>query len=362
MTAFEEVLGGARGERQLEIAVPPAPPIRCWPPDAEHTFDSFVVGVSNTEAYAAARTLAEGASGPLFLCGPSGVGKTHLLHALFHAVAARGAAPACLPAARLMEALVQAYQDRNPDGFWRDLRGCDALLLDDAHSLAGRPETQERLVAGLVDWVEGGRVLVLTSDRPTDMPELLARLCARSVHAVVARIDPPEPALGLAILERMARARGVDLDLGLAECLTREFGGNIRRLQGALTRLLAYAQLRGAPPDESLAAAVLHELGPRSTMRPSVERILEVTAAAFVAPLRALGGRDRAPELVLPRHVAMYLARKLLQRPFGELGQLFGREHTTVLHAWRGITTRLEKDQQLAGVVERIEQRLAEGR
>jgi chromosomal replication initiator protein len=205
-------------------------------------------------------------------------------------------------------------------------------------------------------------VLVLTSDRPTGMPEFLARLYARTPDGVVARISPPEPALGLAILERMARARGIGLDLALAERLAREFGGNVRRLQGALTRLLAYAQLRGTRPDESLAASVLHELGPRSSMRPSVERILEVTAAAFSAPLRALRGRGRAPDLVLPRHIAMYLARKLLQRPFAELGQLFGREHTTVLHAWRGITTRLEKDQQLAAVVERIEECLAEGR
>jgi chromosomal replication initiator protein len=358
MTALEEALG----ERQLETAAPPALPIRSWPPDAEHTFESFVVGVSNTEASGAARALVDAASGSLLLFGPSGVGKTHLLHALFHALAARGAAPACLPAARLMEALIQAYEHADAASFWRDLRGCGALLLDDAHSLAGRPETQESLVAGLIDWVEGGRVLALTSDRPNDMPELLARMSARSVHAVVARIHPPEPALSLAILERMASARGVGLDLGLAERLTREFGGNIRRLQGALTRLLAYAQLRGTRPDESLAASVLHDLGPRSSQQPSVERILEVTAAAFAAPLRLLHGRSRAPELVLPRHVAMYLARKLLQRPFVELGQLFGREHTTVLHAWRGITTRLEKDQQLAAVVERIEQHLAEGR
>jgi len=360
MAAFEEALDGARGDRQLEVAVPPA--IRVSPPDTGHTFDSFVVGGSNAEAYAAARTLADGARTPLFLHGPSGVGKTHLLHALFHSLAARGAAPACLPAARVMEALLQAYRHGSPERFWRDLRAFDALLLDDAHSLTGRPETQERLVEGLLGWVGDGRVLVLTSDRPTDMPELLARLRSRAAHGVAARIDPPEPALRLAILERMARARGVGLDLGLAERPAREFGGNVRRLQGALTRLLAYAQLRGTAPDESLAASVLHELGPRSSALPTVERILEVTASVFAAPLRALRGRNRTPELVLPRHVAMYLARKLLQRPFAELGQFFGREHTTVLHAWRGITTRLEKDPQLAEAVERIEQRLAEGR
>jgi chromosomal replication initiator protein len=260
-----------------------------------------------------------------------------------------------------MDAFVQAHARGTLDGFWRHLQALDALLLDDAHSLAGHPEAQERLVDGLLAWVEDGRVLVLTSDRPADAP-MLGELCARTAHGVTVRIDPPEPALSRAILERMALTRGVGLDLGLVDRLAREFGGNVRRLQGALTRLLAYAQLRGTPPDESLAAAVLRELGPRPGVLPTVERILEVTATAFSAPLRALRGRSRAPELVLPRHVAMYLARKLLQRPFTELGQLFGREHTTVLHAWRGITTRLEKDRQLAEVIEGIEERLAEGR
>jgi chromosomal replication initiator protein len=360
MAAFEEALGSARGGHQLEIAVPPALPIRVSPPDAAHTFASFVVGQSNAAAHDAARAIVGGAPGPLFLHGPSGVGKTHLLHALFHALAARGAAPACLPIDRLMDAFVQAHGRGTLDAFWRDLRGLDALLLDDAHSLAGRPETQERLAEGLLVWVDGGRVLVLTSDRATDA-SMLGELCARTAHGVTARIDPPEPALSLAILERMAHTRGVGLDLGLAQRLAREFGGNVRRLQGALTRLLAYAQLRGTPPDESLAAAVLRGLGPRQSALPPVERILEATAAAFQAPLRALRGRGRAPALVLPRHVAMYLARKLLQRPFAELGQLFGRDHTTVLHAWRGITTRIEKDRQLASVIEEIEQRLAQG-
>jgi chromosomal replication initiator protein len=361
MAGFDEALGSARGERQLQIAVPPALPIRVSPPDAAHTFASFVVGESNATAHAAACAIADGARGPLCLHGPSGVGKTHLLHALFHALSARGAVPGCFPIERLMDALARAHARGTLETFWRDLRGLDALLLDDAHSLAGRPETQERLLEGLLAWVDGGRILVLTSDRPADVP-MLGELCSRTPHGVTARIDPPEPALGLAILERMARARGVGLDVGLTQRLAREFGGNVRRLQGALTRLLAYAQLRGTPPDESLAAAVLRELLPRPSAAPTVERIVEATAAAFRAPLRALRGRSRAPELVLPRQVAMYLARKLLERPFTELGQLFGREHTTVQHAWRGITTRLEKDRQLAEVIEEIEQRLAEGR
>lgn len=352
----------ARGQHQLEIAASRTVPIRSWPPDTAHTFESFVVGGSNSAAHAAARRLAADGSGALFLHGPSGVGKTHLLHAVFHALTARQGAPACLPAARLMEALLQAYRQGSPEALWSSLHAFDALLLDDAHSLAGGPEMEERLVAGLVEWVESGRSLVLTSDRATDMPELLTRVHARTRGSVIARIDPPDAELGLAILERLARARGVGLDTPLAERLAGEFGGNIRRLQGAFTRLMAYAQLRGIRPDASLATTLLHELGARASMLPTVDRILEVTAAVFAAPLRALRGRGRAPEIVLPRHVAMYLARKLLQRPFGELGQLFGREHTTILHAWRGITTRLEKDTQLAAMVERIEQRLTEGR
>src|SRR5439155_1745367 len=187
----------------------------------------------------------------LFLHGPTGVGKTHLLHAVFHALHGSGTIVACLPAAQLVSALVAAYGRHGHEAFWRDLAPLGALLLDDVHSFAGQEELQERLMEGLV----------------------------------------------------------------------------------------AHARLSGRPLDEALAEEVLPEL--RVAPPLSVDRIVEATAGAFGCSARLLRGRSRRAELVLPRQVAMYLARKLLARPFAELAAQFTRDHTTVLHAWRTIRTRL---------------------
>jgi len=362
---IEDALGDVLGRRcRVELRLGDhhaARPAVCGtPPSAEHTFDTFVVGESNGRATSAARALLAGPPRPpLFLHGPSGVGKTHLLHAIFHALEGRGPAVACLPAARLIAALVEAYGARGHEAFWRELDPLGALLLDDIHSLAGQEETQERLIEGLVAWQESGRLLVLTSDRgPGELPELAARLRERFAAGVVAAMEPPEPALRLAILQHKARALGLALDTPLAARIAVAIGGNVRRLEGALTRLLAHARVFGRPPDEALAVDVLPELRPRALVALSVERIVEETAAVFGALARSLRGRSRRPEVALPRQVAMYLARKLLRRPFAELAVAFARDHTTVLHAWQAGTSRLETDRHLAGAIEEIEHRL----
>jgi chromosomal replication initiator protein len=347
---------------RLELAQAPPPlPIRVAPPPPGHTFDTFVVGESNALAHAAARAVLGGGCTPLFLHGPVGVGKTHLLHAIFHALDARGTRAACLPAAQLVASLVQAYRGRSHDVFWHDLAPLGGLLLDDVHSLAGQEEVQERLVDGLVAWVEGGRLLVLTSDRaPADLPELAARLRDRFRGDLIARIEPPEPALRVAILQQKARSQGVPLDAGLAGWMATRIGGNVRRLEGALTRLAAHARLLGRHVDQRLAEEVLPELA-LAPAALTVDRIVEETAAAFGAAARALRGRSRRAALVLPRQVAMYLARELLARPFAELAKAFARDHTTVLHAWRSVADRLATDPRLAGTVRLIERRLGAG-
>jgi chromosomal replication initiator protein len=359
--ALREVVGGACPVR-LGVDVPaPLLPIPVVAPSPEHVFETFVVGESNAEAYQAARQLVEGPpGGALFVHGPTGVGKTHLLHAAFHALDRRGTRVACLPAAGLVEVLVAAYGGHGHAAFWQDLRPLGALLLDDVHSLASQEEVQEQLVEGLVDWVEGGRLLALTSDRaPDELPEFAARIRERFARGVVAAIRPPEPALRLAILQRKASARGIVLEPQLATRMAGRITGNVRRLEGALTRLAAQALLTGRPLDEALAEQVLPELRDVPVPPLTPERILEATAAVFGLPVRTILGRRRRPELVLPRQIAMYLARKLLRRPYAELGRAFGREHTTVLNAWRAIGARLETDGALAARVEQIEQRLS---
>ena len=266
---------------------------------------------------------------------------------------------ACLPVADMVSALVAAYHAGTGEAFWRDLAPVDVFLLDDAHPLAGQEGVQEPLLEGLVGWLEGGRRLVLTSDRtPSEMPALATRVRQRLEGGVIAAIGIPEPALRVAILEYKARLHGLILDSHLASRLAGAIGGNVRRLEGALTRLLAHARLEGRPLDESLAVEVLDELRAAPTASLSIDAIIEETALAFGAVARALRAPGRRPEVVLPRQVAMYLARRLLGRSFPNLASAFGRDHTTVLYACRTVAARLGVDNSLGTLVAGIERRL----
>jgi chromosomal replication initiator protein len=338
----------------------PPLPIRFRPPTADHTFATFVVGESNGRAFTAARTLGTGSTNvPLFLHGPSGVGKTHLLHATCHALDAQGLAVACLPAAALVEAMVAAVGEDRLDRFWTELAALDALLLDDVHSLAGQERMQEALMDGLSAWVEGGRRLALTSDRPPEsIPELAARIRDRFRRALIAHIAPPDPSLRLRLIDVKARVLGLVLDAPLARSLADAVGANVRRLEGALRSLSAHVRLRGRNADESLAVEVLPELRRHAAPPPTVERIIDETALAFGVASRQIRGRSRVAELRVPRQVAMYLARQLLAVSFAVLGVEFDRDHTTVLHAWKGISTRIASDAELAARVALIERRV----
>ncbi len=364
--AIEDALADAAGRAcsvRLGLATTPeAAPLPIRPPTRAHTFDTLVVGQSNRGAVEAARGLVEHANpGALLVHGRSGVGKTHLLHATFHALDAAGVPVACVAAAQLVSAVVAAYTARADERFWSDLLTLGALLLDDVHSVAARDETQRRLVDGLGAWVEAGRLLVLTSDRaPAEMPGIVALFDARFARRAVVRVDLPDGALRLAILHHKARLQGVTLEPRLAGRMATLLGDNVRRLEGALTRLLAHARLSGRPIDETLATEVLPELRERRAGPLTVDRIVAVTAEAFGVPSRRLRGRSRSAEVVLARHVAMYLARRILGQSFTEIGGAFGCAHTTALHAWRAIEAQRGRDAAVAERIGRVERRLRE--
>ena len=345
-------------------ASPPPLPIRAAPPLPDHTFETFMVGQSNTRAFGAAQALArQDTAAPVFLHGPAGVGKTHLLHAIAHVLEARRLAVACLPAARLIEGLVAAMREDREGTFWRELRALDALLLDDVHSLAGQEQMQEQLIDGLVAWAADGRPLALTSDRaPDDIPELAARVREGFRNGTIAGIAPPEPRLCLELVHYKARSLGLVLDAGLAARLAATVSGNVRRLEGALRSLLAHAQLRGRVVDAALALEILPALQRAPAAPPAVERIVEATARAFGVAPRSLRGFSRRQELALARHVAMYLARKLCQRSAAEIAGEFGRNHATLLNGCRSVAAKLGVDRRLSALIAELERRLASDR
>ena len=356
-------VAGRRCAVRVDLPAVPAPlPIRTTPPLPDHTFQTFVVGDSNERAFAAAHAVAtRHTAAPLFLHGPGGVGKTHLLHAIAHELDARRLAIACLPAARFIEGLDGAICNDRHAVFWRELRVLGALLLDDVHSLAGQERMQEHLMDGLVAWAKEGRILVLTSDRaPGDVAGLAARVRDEFVSGVIAGIAPPEPSLCLRLVHSKARALGLALEAGLATRLAATVSGNVRRLEGALRSLLAHARLRGRDIDAALVLEVLPPLRRTPDVPPTVERIIAVTARAFRLPPRGLRGHSRRAIVVLPRHVAMYLARKLCRQTAAQLAREFGCNHTTVRNACRAVGKKIEMDRELGALVAEIERRLVD--
>ena len=361
LSAIEAALADAAGRRvavRLGVALAPAAlPIPELTPTREPTFARFVLGESNAPAVAAARAV--GSSGPAVLClhGPSGVGKTHLLHAVFHALADVGRLSACLSAAQL--AAAHARNDAGP--FFAALAPFSALLVDDLHAVPPLGESRPGLAAGLVDWIDGGRTLVVTCDRPpTALPGVANPLRERLTAGTVAAIAAPDPRLSSAILDEKARALGFALDPGVASRLAGELGGDVRRLEGALTRIVACAQLSGRTIDAALVDEVLPVLRRRRPGTITVGRIAAVTAEAFGTSPRALRGSARRRDLVIPRQVMMYVARELLGRSFASLAPEFARDHTTLRHAWRATLRRRAQDPALDALVSRVVHQLRE--
>lgn len=354
---------------RLELSVPttgpsPQQPRGAWcrPLDTRLRLESFVVGQSNARAVEAAEAAAEGRSSArtLFIHGPTGVGKTHLATGVAHRVRERGAQAAYLPAREFASMLVAAYASDTEAEFWEDARRVETLILDDIHSLATQREVQKALLRALPLLFEREGPLVFTSDQPpAAIPELHEELKRGFEQGAVIGIERPEPALRLAIVRRKAAERGLALPPEVAQHIAERAIGSVRRIEGALTRLMALAELQGAPIDLSLARAALAGLPPPPPP-PTLERILDVVAEAFRVPARQIvAGKQRRSTVVLARQVAMYLARRLLRCSLLEIAQDFGaHHHSTVLRACRATESRRAADPCLAALLDAAETRL----
>jgi chromosomal replication initiator protein len=301
---------------------------------------------------------------PLFVYGPPGLGKTHLLQAIGNYVQVYG------NGLRVQYATVEDFTTdfvrslrSNDTAAFRDrFRGADVLLLDDVQFLADKLKTKEEFFHTFNALYETGRQLVLTSDRaPADHDEFEDRLRERFASGLVADIQPPELDVRLAILRKRA---GLDSITDVSEDTLAEIAGrvtaSIRSLEGALIRVVAYASLRGEDPTPELARHVLASLYPATTPpRCSLEAIQEAAAAEFGISHEQLLAHDRRPALTFARQVAMYLARELTEESLPAIGARFGgRNHSTVLHAHRKIETDLARDQAVVHKVQSLRRRL----
>ena len=330
------------------------------PLDARFTFDSFVVGKPNELAHAAARRVAEGGPvtfNPLFLYGGVGLGKTHLMHAIAHELQARHPELRVLylSAEQFMYRFIQALRDKQVMDFKQLFRSVDVLMVDDVQFIAGKDSTQEEFFHTFNALVDQNKQIVISADRaPGEIKDLEERIKSRLQCGLVVDLHPTDYELRLGILQQKVefyrnQYKGLHITPGVLEFLAHRITTNVRVLEGALTRLFAFASLVGREITLELAQDCLADILRASDRKLTIEEIQRKVAEHYNVRLSDLIGPKRLRTIARPRQVAMYLAKQLTSRSLPEIGRRFGgRDHTTIMHGVRKIEELMASDSQLA--------------
>ena len=336
-----------------------------------YTFDRFVVGTNNQLAAAAGHAVAEqpaGAYNPLFLYGGVGLGKTHLMHAIGHHVLEENprVRVAYVTTEHFTNELITSIQNRTTKEFKRRFRDIDLLLVDDVHFLKGKEWTQEEFFHTFNALYDARKQIVLTSDRPPkEIPGLEDRLVSRFEWGLVADMKPPDYETRVAILRKKAHDDALILHDDVIDLIARHCTRSVRELEGAVIKLLAYSSLRKEEITEGLARQALKGTLGDDPSRPadlSPEIIRDAVAAEWGVTPSDLASRRRTRGITVPRQVAMFLIKELVDPPLVRIGQLFGgRDHSTVIHSIRKTEEELEVNDELRARVEALTRRLQGG-
>jgi len=329
-----------------------------------YIFETFVKGKCNELAYAAAEAVAESPGktdyNPLFLYGGVGLGKTHLMHSIGNYVVDQYPDVKVLyvTSETFTSEFITAIREDRKDEFKDKYRECDILLMDDVQFLEGKVETQEEMFHTFNTLYNNNKQIVLTSDQPPkDLTALEARLTSRFAMGLTADITIPDYETRTAILEKKLHLEHLDIDQSVKDFITRNVVSNIRDLEGALNKITAYARLTNAQISLSLAEQALKDQLV-SNQKPdiSVPYIQQVVAAKYNVTTADLTSRKRTQSIVLPRQIAMYLSRKLLDVSLPDVGKHFGgRDHSTVIHSCEKIANEIETDTKLRDTVNDLE-------
>ena len=332
----------------------------------KNTFESFVVGNNNNFSYAAALAVAQAPGksyNPLFLYGGVGLGKTHLLHAIGQHVSGnkKGARVAYLSSEKFTNEYIDGIQNNQLAKFRKKYRQTDVLLIDDIQFLAGKERIQEEFFHTFNALHESHKQIVLTCDRPaSEIQGLEHRLVSRFEWGLVTDLQPPDVEMRLAILQKKAQIMGVTLSDDIMNFLANRIRTNVRRLEGALIRVVSYASLTGKKLTievvEGLLREILHEEGRFSV---NIEVIQKKVAEHFDIRLADMTSKRRPENIAFPRQIAMYLSRQMTESSLNTIGEAYGgRDHGTVLHACRLVKDRMEVDANVRQVVHYLEKQL----
>jgi chromosomal replication initiator protein len=337
----------------------------------KYTFDSFVIGSSNRFAHAAALAVAESpaqAYNPLFIYGGTGLGKTHLMQAIAQYVAEHTSRLSAryVTSETFMNDFINSLRDKRIEGFKHRYRNYDLLLVDDIQFFENKERIQEEFFHTFNSLYESGAQIVLSSDRPPrDIATLEERLRSRFEWGLITDIQPPDLETREAILRKKVKTDGIDIpDPQLLTFIAGRISTNIRELEGALTRVVAFSSLTGRPMTAELAQDVLKDVFPQGEMAAvSIKRIQETVSDRFGLSLDELCGDRRSQNIVYPRQVAMYLSRELTDSSLPKIGKEFGgRDHTTVIHATSKIARMIREDRSVYNLVQELTARIKQAR
>ena len=339
--------------------------------NAKYTFDSFVIGSSNRFAHAAALAVAEApaqAYNPLFIYGGTGLGKTHLLQAVAQYVSEHTSdlTVRYVTSETFMNDFINSLRDKRIEGFKQRYRTYDVLMIDDVQFFEHKERIQEEFFHTFNSLYEAGSQIVMSSDRPPrDIATLEERLRSRFEWGLITDIQPPDLETRIAILRKKVKTDGIHIsDPQVLTFIASRVSTNIRELEGALTRVVAFSSLTGRAMSVELAQDVLKDVFPQGeAAEVSIKRIQDLVAERFNLSLEELCGDRRSQNIVYPRQVAMYLSRELTDSSLPRIGKEFGgRDHTTVIHATSKIARLIREDRSVYNLVQELTARVKQVR